>query len=213
MNRQNDCDRQQGLYRSEYEHDACGVGMVANLSGEASHGIVANGLTILKRLMHRGATGNDPETGDGAGLLLKIPQRFFQKKLEVGIGMCFLCYLPTHILINSNIIHLTRYMSFGALRRCGKPHNNCGCPLDKFFYLTLCELMEGICVVLERAEMGKAVNLIADNVLKLHTKFLVSVHNAAELAVRHHNSFVCALLIHKEYHIIRHNIEPFVAIG
>ena len=71
-----------GLYRSEYEHDACGVGMVARLSGEAGHDIVVAGMTILKRLMHRGATGNDPETGDGAGLLLKIPQAFFGKILE-----------------------------------------------------------------------------------------------------------------------------------
>ena len=72
---------QQGLYRSEYEHDACGVGMVANLSGEASHDIVEKGMTILKRLMHRGATGNDPETGDGAGLLMRIPHGFFKKVL------------------------------------------------------------------------------------------------------------------------------------
>ena len=70
-----------GLYRREYEHDACGVGMVANLSGKASHEIVVHGMTILKRLMHRGATGNDPETGDGAGLLLKIPYGFFEKIL------------------------------------------------------------------------------------------------------------------------------------
>ena len=80
MNQQDKYEqRHQGLYRSEYEHDACGVGMVAKLSGEASHDIVASGLTILKRLMHRGATGNDPETGDGAGLLLKIPQAFFRR--------------------------------------------------------------------------------------------------------------------------------------
>ncbi len=71
----------QTLYRSEYEHDACGVGMVANLSGEASHDIVVKGMTILKRLMHRGATGNDSETGDGAGLLMKIPYGFFRKVL------------------------------------------------------------------------------------------------------------------------------------
>ena len=81
MNQQSKYDRQQGLYRSEYEHDACGVGMVANLSGGASHEIVVNGMTILKRLMHRGATGNDPETGDGAGLLMKIPHGFFMKVL------------------------------------------------------------------------------------------------------------------------------------
>ena len=78
MNQQSNSG-QQGLYRGEYEHDACGVGMVANLSGEASHEIVANGMTVLKRLMHRGATGNDPETGDGAGLLVRIPDNFFRK--------------------------------------------------------------------------------------------------------------------------------------
>ena len=89
-------DRQRTLYRSEYEHDACGVGMVANLSGEADHAIVAHGLTILKRLMHRGATGNDPETGDGAGLLLRIPGAFFRKAVPAlggaesfGVAMIF----------------------------------------------------------------------------------------------------------------------------
>ena len=66
-------DRQQGLYRSEFEHDACGVGMVADIANTPSHDIVLKGLTILKRLMHRGATGNDPRTGDGAGLLMRIP--------------------------------------------------------------------------------------------------------------------------------------------
>ena len=89
-------DRQRTLYRSEYEHDACGVGMVANLSGEADHAIVGHGLTILKRLMHRGATGNDPETGDGAGLLLRIPREFFRKAVPAlrgadafGVAMIF----------------------------------------------------------------------------------------------------------------------------
>ena len=82
MNQQINSDRQRGLYRPEFEHDNCGVGMVANLSGEASHDIVVSGVTILKRLLHRGATGNDPETGDGAGLLLKIPQGFFRKVLS-----------------------------------------------------------------------------------------------------------------------------------
>ena len=84
---------QQGLYRSEYEHDACGVGLVADLNGTPSHAIVAAGLTVLKRLMHRGATGNDPETGDGAGLLLQIPKAFFRKALSLdgdfGVGMLF----------------------------------------------------------------------------------------------------------------------------
>ena len=77
-----DGQRNEGLYRREYEHDACGVGMVANLSGEATHEIVTAGMTVLKRLMHRGATGNDPETGDGAGLLLRIPHKFFENILK-----------------------------------------------------------------------------------------------------------------------------------
>ena len=99
MNQQSEYDRQRGLYRGEYEHDACGVGMVANLSGEASHDIVEKGMTILKRLMHRGATGNDPRTGDGAGLLMRIPYGFFKKKIgngkrgtgngEFGVAMIF----------------------------------------------------------------------------------------------------------------------------
>ena len=98
MNQQSKYEQhQQGLYRSEYEHDACGVGMVANLSGEANHEIVVSGMTVLKRLMHRGATGNDPETGDGAGLLLRIPRDFFREVLNAkpadnepfGVAMMF----------------------------------------------------------------------------------------------------------------------------
>ncbi len=72
-------DRQRGLYRPEYEHDACGVGLVASLDDTASRTVVESGLTVLKRLTHRGATGNDPRTGDGAGILLRIPDAFFRK--------------------------------------------------------------------------------------------------------------------------------------
>lgn len=89
-------DRQTGLYRSEYEHDACGVGMVADIGNRPSHDIVLKGLTVLKRLMHRGATGNDPLTGDGAGLLMRIPDAFFRKTIKnlpptgaYGIAMIF----------------------------------------------------------------------------------------------------------------------------
>ena len=89
-------DRQHGLYEKNFEHDACGVGLVADLNNNASHAILENGLTILKRLLHRGATGNDPETGDGAGLLVQIPDAFFRKtvknlppKGEYGVAMVF----------------------------------------------------------------------------------------------------------------------------
>ena len=58
-----------GLYDSQYEKDACGVGLIADLKNIPTHQTVENGITILKNLMHRGATGGDPETGDGAGIL------------------------------------------------------------------------------------------------------------------------------------------------
>ena len=67
----------EGLYHFSNEHDACGVGLVANLSGAATHDIVASGLTILRRLLHRGAAGGDALSGDGAGLLCVIPHEFF----------------------------------------------------------------------------------------------------------------------------------------
>ncbi len=85
-----------GLYRFGNEHDACGVGMVADLNNVPSHKIVMMGLTVLKRLMHRGASGGDPNTGDGAGLLLSIPDEFFRKNVPglpdagtYGVAMIF----------------------------------------------------------------------------------------------------------------------------
>ena len=71
-----------GLYHPAGEHDACGIGLAANLNGVPSHEIVENGIVILTRLMHRGAAGSDPETGDGAGLLLTIPDGFFRKQVD-----------------------------------------------------------------------------------------------------------------------------------
>ena len=67
-----------GLYDAAYEHDACGVGMVADLAGRADHGIVDKGLTVLERLAHRGASGAEVDTGDGAGILVQIPHAFLQ---------------------------------------------------------------------------------------------------------------------------------------
>src|SRR5580693_3279544 len=65
-----------GLYDPAYEHDACGVGMVADLNGRPDHDIVDRGLTVLERLAHRGASGAEVNTGDGAGILVQIPHRF-----------------------------------------------------------------------------------------------------------------------------------------
>ena len=67
-----------GLYDSRFEHDACGVGFVADLSGRGGHDVVARALRVLCNLEHRGAKGGDPGTGDGAGILTQIPDEFFR---------------------------------------------------------------------------------------------------------------------------------------
>ena len=72
---------QRGLYRSEQEHDACGVGFIAHLKGQRSHGIVTQGLQILRNLDHRGAVGADELMGDGAGLLIQIPDEFYRAEM------------------------------------------------------------------------------------------------------------------------------------
>ena len=77
---------QQGLYHPQNEHDACGMGLVASIRGEKTHDIIRKGLEVLINLTHRGASGCDPETGDGAGILIQIPHAFFE--LECGkLGM------------------------------------------------------------------------------------------------------------------------------
>src|SRR4051812_45548338 len=91
----------QGLYDPRHEHDACGVGFVAHIKGRKTHDIVEKGLTILNNLRHRGATGADPLHGDGAGLLVQIPDAFFREEMAkqgvklpkagaYGVGMVFL---------------------------------------------------------------------------------------------------------------------------
>ena len=72
-----------GLYDPRFEHDACGVGMVADLHGRASHDIVSKALTVLENLEHRGASGAEPNTGDGAGILIQIPDAFLRGVLDV----------------------------------------------------------------------------------------------------------------------------------
>ncbi|MGH3264996.1 MAG: glutamate synthase subunit alpha, partial [Trebonia sp.] len=67
-----------GLYDSRFEHDACGVGLVADLRAAGGHDVVANALRVLCNLEHRGAAGADPDTGDGAGILTQIPDAFFR---------------------------------------------------------------------------------------------------------------------------------------
>jgi glutamate synthase (ferredoxin) len=79
-------DQPTGLYDPATEHDACGVGFVVNIQGEKSHQIVRSGLEILVNLTHRGACGCDPLTGDGAGILMQLPDKFFRPvAAEAGI--------------------------------------------------------------------------------------------------------------------------------
>ncbi len=93
--------KKQGLYDPRFEHDSCGVGFVCNIKGAASNQIVKQGLEVLNRLAHRGATGADPKTGDGAGLLIQLPHEFLAKACkscnidippqgEYGTGLVFL---------------------------------------------------------------------------------------------------------------------------
>jgi glutamate synthase (ferredoxin) len=70
----------QGLYHPAHEHDACGVGFVVDIKGRPSHRIVAQALTVLKNLLHRGACGSEPNTGDGAGILIQTPHAFFERE-------------------------------------------------------------------------------------------------------------------------------------
>ena len=70
----------QGLYDPRNEHDACGIGFVASIKGHKSHDIIAKGIQVLINLTHRGACGCDPETGDGAGILIQIPHKFFARE-------------------------------------------------------------------------------------------------------------------------------------
>jgi glutamate synthase (NADPH/NADH) large chain len=76
-----DPPRAQGLYDPTFEHDACGVAMVATLNKEASHEIVSLALTALRNLEHRGASGAEPDSGDGAGILIRIPDAFYREVL------------------------------------------------------------------------------------------------------------------------------------
>ena len=77
----------QGLYDPKNEHDACGIGFVANIKGVKSHDIVQQSLSVLCNLDHRGARGSEPNTGDGAGILLQVPHNYFSVSLEEELGV------------------------------------------------------------------------------------------------------------------------------
>ncbi|HUI54604.1 MAG TPA: glutamate synthase large subunit [Bryobacteraceae bacterium] len=95
----------QGLYDPRLEHDACGIGFVSHIKGHKSHDIIVKGIQVLINLTHRGACGCDPDTGDGAGILIQIPHQFFARECairgftlppagEYGVGITFLPVEP-----------------------------------------------------------------------------------------------------------------------
>ncbi len=95
----------QGLYDPQFEHDNCGLGFVAQMKGDKSHSIIQQGLQILVNLHHRGAVGADPNTGDGAGILIQLPHKFLTKVAaelqltlpaegDYGVAMVFLPQEP-----------------------------------------------------------------------------------------------------------------------
>src|SRR3954471_20938283 len=105
----------QGLYDPANERDACGIGFVVNIAGQKSHDIVQKGIKVLINLTHRGACGCDPETGDGAGVTIQLPHKFFARECsklgftlppagEYGVGMVFLPVEPHARLRTEGIV-------------------------------------------------------------------------------------------------------------
>lgn len=92
------CQKQKlGLYDSRHEHDACGVGLLVNVRGIKSHRLVEQGLQVLEHMVHRGAEGADPKTGDGAGIMVQVPHEFIllqgipvPEKGRYGTGLVFM---------------------------------------------------------------------------------------------------------------------------
>jgi glutamate synthase domain-containing protein 2/glutamate synthase domain-containing protein 1/glutamate synthase domain-containing protein 3 len=117
----------QGLYDPRHEHDACGIGFVTHIKGHRSHDIIVKGIQVLINLTHRGACGCDPETGDGAGILIQIPHRFFVRECErlgfalpaageYGVGMTFLPVEPHRRLQCEGVIErIVREEGLGVL--------------------------------------------------------------------------------------------------
>ena len=106
----------EGLYHPDHEHDACGVAFVAHLSGVPSHEIVAQGVTALENLEHRGATGVDEAAGDGAGILLQIPDRLFRETVgfelpHVGAYAVGMAFLPQEMVARATAKRTIEYIA------------------------------------------------------------------------------------------------------
>lgn len=107
-----------GLYRPEFEHDSCGIGFVANLKGKKSHAIIQNALTMLTCMEHRGGTGVDAKSGDGAGILMQIPHDFLVAEADelgiklpdvgyYGVGMIFFPAAPEQTAACRKVLNIS----------------------------------------------------------------------------------------------------------
>lgn len=92
-----------GLYSPQFEHDACGIGFVANIKGNKGHQVVSDALTVLENMEHRGACGCENNTGDGAGIMIQVPHEFFfDECIRLGV------HLPAYSKYGVGVIFFPR---------------------------------------------------------------------------------------------------------
>jgi len=124
-----------GLYDSRNEHDACGVGFVADLSGERRHDTVTSALTVLRNLDHRGAKGADPEVGDGAGILTQMPHSFLRARCDFDLppvgsyaaGLAFLPAGPEHVAVQAAVARIAAEEGLAVVGWRDVPHDPASC--------------------------------------------------------------------------------------
>jgi glutamate synthase (NADPH) large chain len=127
--------RRDGLYDSRNEHDACGVGLVADLSGRRRHETVASALTVLRNLDHRGAKGADPDVGDGAGILTQMPDGLLRAHCEFALppagsyaaGLAFLPTGPEHLTVRAAVAQLAAEEGLAVVGWRDLPHDPACC--------------------------------------------------------------------------------------
>ncbi|MGB6457583.1 MAG: glutamate synthase large subunit [Streptosporangiaceae bacterium] len=126
---------QPGLYDGRNEHDACGVGFVADLTGEPKHETVASALTVLRNLDHRGAKGADPEVGDGAGILTQMPDALLRARCEFDLpsagsyaaGLAFLPAGPEHVAVRAAVARIAADEGLAVVGWRDVPHDPARC--------------------------------------------------------------------------------------
>ncbi len=121
-----------GLYDPRFEHDACGVGMVARLDNLPTHEVITRAITALENLEHRGATGADSCTGDGAGILMQMPDELMRAVVDFGLPALgaygvLMCFLPTDQAPRERLeallersVHEEGQRAAGVARRAGR---------------------------------------------------------------------------------------------